>query len=621
MTLGQDLASRASDVWKQWAPRIGVDGLIVGLAAYLGYLKRYGFHHPLFPDEYRSALGSAAYMVTGNLANRDYTYGEAARSVYTLFNVPYYLHGTWAGKFRDLAHLDPVELLYFDRIVTTWFALATVILGYVIGCKIAGRTQGIVIALLIALNNEHSAWSGFTKPDIPGLFWCMASVYAAVLFQSTRKYGWFCAVGWLAGFSVAHKLNTLPILALPYLVAWVWSPNQQVIETRFRFPTNTVVATLAILFGFYLPSPSTLQDFSVYLNSTFYMLGQSSNSALGLDAVYTLYSKTSELMESSVIPLVAPIGCVMLCWRKRTLPFGLYCLVVLGFYVVASGGSETTPIYKSHLIQVLFAIALPFSVVLVSLIDRLVEHVRALKTTRGSVSRGLAVAAILVLIGLSPTKPLAWIVGDLQYLAFGPGKLDISPDPRLHNALAEYGDLTESLREKGWDAELSLTNASFEADDPFRAWHVDGRVVRVTGEGEQNAAWVQAGARLTQIVSGSQFGDALTFTYGPLLSSQILRSHVFLSVAAVDRHLRVVHRNVYSLARSGPYNWRELDIDFSGRSAVGIWNQFHRDVRGDLERDGVDWPSVRYVILTVGVDSDTAEAASVFDAFEVRVDK
>ena len=131
-----------------------------------------------------------------------------------------YVQGTLPSpvQISSLARLDSVLPYLPARVVSTAFALGTVLLLFKIGERFYNRRIGLIAAALLALSKLHIHRSGYALPDTTMVFFAACSLWFSLSALKSRTVRNFVLAGCFAGLATATKYNgvlvIIPILSV-----------------------------------------------------------------------------------------------------------------------------------------------------------------------------------------------------------------------------------------------------------------------------------------------------------------------------------------------------------------------------------------------------------------------
>ena len=145
------------------------------------------------------------------------------------FNPHYFNWGSWhyyelgaaigLASFLNIVELNKDKNFYYShpwvmakiyligRLLSVLFALATVILVYLIGKKIYGVREGLLAALFMAINPAHIVHSHYLKADTSVTFWLTVLLLTAIYLLETGKLRWYILGGVFSAIAVGSQLN------------------------------------------------------------------------------------------------------------------------------------------------------------------------------------------------------------------------------------------------------------------------------------------------------------------------------------------------------------------------------------------------------------------------------
>jgi 4-amino-4-deoxy-L-arabinose transferase-like glycosyltransferase len=171
------------------------------------------------------------------------------------------LLGRWSGSeaFVAAVFADPGILVLPMRGMSVAFGLASVLLTWRLGRRIAGPSTGLAAALLLACNTVHVELSQLIRTDVLAtalMGWSMLHALFAAENDQRRHHIW---AGIAAGLACAAKWPAVLVLAAP-AAAILWRARSEAQALRL-LPVAPIVTVVTLL----LVSPYLLFDYPTVL--------------------------------------------------------------------------------------------------------------------------------------------------------------------------------------------------------------------------------------------------------------------------------------------------------------------------------------------------------------------
>jgi len=182
----------------------------------------------IYEDETRMTdIGS--YLLNNRTLNTSYTYYPAF-SFY--INSVVYFFITVIGQMTEFMRPEPdavwdnllklkpedPRFLMVSRWVSLVFALASIVLAYLLGKLYLTWRWALFATLLFALNHTHVSMSILAKVDSINLFWWLAGIYTIVLYYRKGGLKWLAAAAICTGLLLVVKNNFLLMLSLGIVI-------------------------------------------------------------------------------------------------------------------------------------------------------------------------------------------------------------------------------------------------------------------------------------------------------------------------------------------------------------------------------------------------------------------
>lgn len=241
------------------------------------------------------------------------------------------------------------------RGLSVGFALLTVWLTYVVGCRRAGKYVGLLSSAMVAVNVLHVQQSHYGTVDVTACFFTLLAMDRISEFYNSGSFRQAAVAGFCVGVASATKYYPgalfVPLMAIPFFIK---SPN----PIRLVLTLGTMTAA-----GFFVGSPFTFLAAGDFLERFNHLAPK----IVGLPGTWTPFLPTLVHLWNNVGPLGFVLGAVGMGgsvreggpWRWMAILWAsLFCFV--GLWRLQS------PHYALGLYPVLFLMAARGSVFLFS---------------------------------------------------------------------------------------------------------------------------------------------------------------------------------------------------------------------------------------------------------------
>lgn len=142
--------------------------------------------------------------------------------------------------------------MYWTRIITAVFGVASVLLLYLAGKKLFNREVGLFAAFFLAVNYLHVIRSHFGLPDIYNGFFALLSLYvsALILEKNTRKR--YLLAGFITGIAFALKYQVFSLI--PFITVHIILTIRKK-NILYFFHPNAILAGLVFIATFLITNP------------------------------------------------------------------------------------------------------------------------------------------------------------------------------------------------------------------------------------------------------------------------------------------------------------------------------------------------------------------------------
>lgn len=297
----------------------------------------------------------------------------------------YYIAGFASGIFANTAEfeaqflIDPSAFYLIGRGLGALFGVASIWVLYGIGCRLGGRSLGLVSALFLSCSFLHVRDSHFLTVDIPATFYLLVSLLFSLCYVDGRKARDLVLGAIFLGLSASTKYN-LGLFAGAVLIAGCMGTE------NWRERGRRSCWVLGIMgAAFIAGSPYVLLDFAAFWRDLSYErlhFARGHEADFGRGWWYHL-GFTLPLGLGWPLFVAALLGVSRWVWRPRG---GEWVLLVgiAGYYAVAGSGKLVFMRYMLPLLPLLCVAA------------------AALIVAYGRSARGIALLALLVVV------PTAW---------------------------------------------------------------------------------------------------------------------------------------------------------------------------------------------------------------------
>ena len=543
-----------------------------------------------FGDELSQSLSALQMLKTGKFYNIYFIYGDSGKFIYLLLDMPMYIYGVLKGYFNAMTYMDPAYFVYYGRLLNSALSTFSGLLIYLIGKSIWDKKTGFLAAIFLLSNSWYASSASWTKTDAISLFFLLLACYILIRYLDTGKG--LLAGSFLAGYAVSLKLTTFPILTLPIMV-YIFDQNSKANILERLFNIRVFYIIVSILAGIFILAPNTYMLFSKYVyNTTSFFFGvqyappENANLFLMCKSVVTaIQSLTGKYMF-----WIAMVGIGAGLLRKKAVFVSILAIQYFILYFKTPYGGA---VIKPHTFLPVYVLLCLFGAVpVVYIFNRFVQNKHFNKMSI------LVVGMFLVY----PTgiKPLSRNTLDAFRVSFISQKTDLTG----LNTVVKNGSFEDS--------------ASVGTD-----WHVSGEYAletKVVSDGKYALRLSGGKSEISQTLSGSSiYGKhVISFDMYPVVYSELVKSQLFVSLRAFDKAGNMMHENIYTIARTGNFNWRELDIDWSDKYVHNKWNAVIIPFKRNFSQDGLSISKIDHVAVTIGIKSLNQGLECVIDNFRVN---
>ncbi len=234
---------------------------------------------------------------------------------------------------------DKETLHFAGRFLTILLSMGTILIVYIIGTLLAGKTGGLAAAVFTAFSFLHVSNSFVVTVDSPMVFWCMLSFLMSLLImEKGPKPKYYILAAVFAGFAVGTKYTAF-IIVLPLLYAHFYS---NFFSLRKSIDIKIISIMLLVVLAFLVTTPYALLDFGTFKKDILFESRHYSTRHIGADTGADSYKSYFLFLIDGfgIIPFIisiAGIGCLMVKDRKKgffLLLFPLVFFLFIGRYKV-----------------------------------------------------------------------------------------------------------------------------------------------------------------------------------------------------------------------------------------------------------------------------------------------
>lgn len=139
------------------------------------------------------------------------------------------------------------EFLFWNRMLTVAFGVASIGCAFALGRRLAGATAGLVAAALLATNGFHVEQSAWATTDVPASALSLVAIYASLRFLERPGLRWWVGALAAAGLAAAVKYNAVVVLLVPLLALLAAARREPAAAGAWRWSLAALVPALAFL--------------------------------------------------------------------------------------------------------------------------------------------------------------------------------------------------------------------------------------------------------------------------------------------------------------------------------------------------------------------------------------
>jgi 4-amino-4-deoxy-L-arabinose transferase-like glycosyltransferase len=301
----------------------------------------------------------------------------------------------------------PEQFVYFlaVRVLVAMIGLATILVVYLIGARLRGRTAGLAAAAIVAVSPLHITNSRFATTDVP---LALAGAVALLVTIHAVKDGrdrWWAAAGIAAGIAASTKWNGLAILGVPLLACFLAGgrasdlvrPAALIAFARRRTPWLIGFAAVATVLAI---TPGLLLEFRT-AGRNILQLGRHYGEAEPYSSVDSISYAAGALAQGlgPLVVVAALVGLALMLADRRPAEVPIPAFVAVYFLVVALAPRQ----YERNLMLLVPLLAVAAGAAVAETAARTAEILRR-RTSSGETTTAAAgaVAAALLAVALIP---------------------------------------------------------------------------------------------------------------------------------------------------------------------------------------------------------------------------
>lgn len=322
---GANEPSLASDPMRE----AGVLSWLLGVVLLLALSLRlwginFGLPYLYHPDEPVFIQIAQRIFKTGDLNPHFFEYGSLFFYLQALAYGPYFLIGKLAGIFRvpnDIPELEMITMavgrapmptaVLMERSITVVYGVAIVLLVFLIGRKLTGRTWGgLLTALLVAVSPINVSNSRFATPDIMVTCLALAVLWLAMRILSSNHTWLYLLAGVAIGLTASVKVNGVLTAGCVVMAHFLRSGIKGLRDYRIY-----LAAVLALL-SFLLTSPYILLDFDHFASDFTRLTAQYTTGHPGMEGEPVRYYLRSLWFVEGPVSVLAVLGLAVGMWAR-----------------------------------------------------------------------------------------------------------------------------------------------------------------------------------------------------------------------------------------------------------------------------------------------------------------
>ncbi|MCB4790648.1 MAG: GDP-mannose 4,6-dehydratase [Elusimicrobia bacterium] len=543
-------------------------------------------------DELSQSFSALKMLKTGNFFNIYFIYGDSCKFIYLFLDMLLYIYGVLKGFLNAITYMDPAYFVYYDRIFNSFLSTISGLLIYLIGKDLYNKKTGYLAAIFLLTNSWFVESATWTKTDAVAMFFLLLTTYVLIKYLDTNKG--LILGAFLAGYTISLKLTTFPVLALPWLV-YFFNPNnkENILERVFNIKAFYIL--ISILAGVFILAPNTYMIFSRYIYSTvsFFFGVKTTRAQAENSNLYIMCKSVIEAIQGltgKYMFWIAVSGIIAGFFKRKAV---FISIMTIMFFILYFKTPYTGAVIKPHTFLAVYVFLCLFGAIpVVYIFDRLI---------RNKIYNKLSILFMgIFLVYPSGIKPVSQVALKAFKVIFVNQKAGIS-----------------TYNEK-------INNKSFEKIDSVAAdWHICGEFKNLGGivtDGIYSLYLSGVTSTISQNISISELEKKkyILIDLYPVVYSELLKSHLFIALKAFGSSGNFLHDNTYTIIRTGNFNWRELDIDWSKKYVSNEWNTVKIPFKDNFKQDGLNWCKVDYINVTVGITSFNQGLDCVIDNFRVE---
>jgi len=297
----------------------GTEGILVGTILIMALaIRLWGIDFALpyiyHPDEVNKIAIAQGIFKTGDLNPHYFKKPTLFIYLNALAYVPYYLLGRVFGAFQTPADiLPPVSLamgvahaqmpstVIMGRLLTVFFATATIPFVFFLGKQLGKTTSsGVLAALMMAVSPTHVQHSRYITENIFLVFFVIFSVWASVRLYQKGRTGDYAMAGIAAGLAASSKYPGVLVAVVPLCAHFLrLNFSEGMRDFRFFLCLGLVPA------AFFATTPFALMDCANFLKDAFSEVEHYATGHPGMDGNSFVWYLSYAWQTAGLISIVA----------------------------------------------------------------------------------------------------------------------------------------------------------------------------------------------------------------------------------------------------------------------------------------------------------------------------
>lgn len=233
------------------------------LAAFFIRYKGITFGFPLitYHDEKKIVNRSIKILETGDMSPHFFNYPTGyiytQTALFGLMDIGIKI----AGDPDGIKNADQTTIYFAGRFLTILLSIGTILIVYIIGTLLAGRTGGLAAGVFTTFSFLHVSNSFLVTVDSPMVFWCMLSFSMSLLILvKGPKSRYYILAAIFAGFAIGSKYTAF-IIVLPLVYAHLYSNSFSI---KKSIDKKMILIVLLVVLAFLVTTPYALLDFDTF---------------------------------------------------------------------------------------------------------------------------------------------------------------------------------------------------------------------------------------------------------------------------------------------------------------------------------------------------------------------